>query len=313
MSSLGARVAAAPISWGVSEVPGWGHQMASGRVFGEIRSLGFHAAELGPEGYLTKDEVAGEIGASGFSIVAGFVPIVFRPSQGLVDSLADLDQTFARLRDVGARLGVLAVVGDGNGYDSRPRLRGTQWREVADALNVVHEVAMANQMRAVVHPHFGTFIESTEDTLLILERSEVDVCLDTGHLALAGSDPVGLASIAPRRIQHVHLKDIDDDLAARVRRRQISYHDAVRQGLFRPLGQGEAKIEEVVTHLESSGYGGWYVLEQDVALAEEPPPGSGPLLGVRSSLDYLAGLQKKLRNAKSPSAESCHDPRGEAA
>jgi inosose dehydratase len=119
--------------------------------------------------------------------------------------------------------------------------------------------------------------------------------------------------MAPRRIQHVHLKDIDDDLASRVRRGQISYHDAVRQGLFRPLGEGDAKIEEVVTHLESSGYGGWYVLEQDVALAEEPPPGSGPLLSVKSSLDYLNGLQKKLRDARSPSAESCHDPRGEAA
>ncbi len=313
MSSLNARIAAAPISWGVSEVPGWGHQMASERVLGEIRSLGFHAAELGPEGYLTKDEVAGETDASDFSIIAGFIPIVFRPSQGLVDSLADLNQTFARLRDIGARLGVLAVVSDGNGYDSRPRLHGTQWREVADALNVVHEIAMANQMRAVLHPHFDTFIESTEDTLLILERSEVDVCLDTGHLALAGSDPVGLASKAPRRIQHVHLKDIDDDLAARVRRRQISYHDAVRQGLFRVLGQGEAKIEEVVTLLVSSGYEGWYVLEQDVALTEEPPPGSGPLLGVRSSLDYLIGLQKKLRNAKSPSAEPRHAPGGEAA
>ena len=313
MSSLQDRIAAAPISWGVSEVPGWGHQMAPERVCGEIRSLGLHAAELGPEGYLTKDEVAGEISASGFSIIAGFIPIVFRLSGGLVDSLADLEQTFARLRDVGARLGVLAVVGDGTGYDSRPRLRGTQWQEVADALDVVLEVARANQMRAVLHPHFGTFIESTEDTLQVLERSEIGVCLDTGHLALAGADPVGLASVAPRRIQHVHLKDIDDDLASRVRRRQISYSDAVRQGLFRPLGQGQAKIEEVVTHLESSGYGGWYVLEQDVALAEEPPPGSGPLLSVRSSLDYLTGLLKKLGNVGSPSAELCHDPRGGAA
>jgi hypothetical protein len=27
-----ARIAAAPISWGVCEVPGWGHQMAAERV-----------------------------------------------------------------------------------------------------------------------------------------------------------------------------------------------------------------------------------------------------------------------------------------
>ena len=49
------RLAAAPISWGVCEVPGWGVQLPPDRVFGEIAALGIAAAELGPIGYLPFD------------------------------------------------------------------------------------------------------------------------------------------------------------------------------------------------------------------------------------------------------------------
>src|SRR5207342_2555939 len=42
------RMAAAPISWGVCEVPGWGYQLAPARVLGEMRELGLAATELGP-------------------------------------------------------------------------------------------------------------------------------------------------------------------------------------------------------------------------------------------------------------------------
>jgi inosose dehydratase len=42
-----------------------------------------------------------------------------------------------------------------------------------------------------------------------------------------------------------------------------------------------------VTTLESAGYTGWYVLEQDLVLAEEPPAGAGPVLDVRASRDFL--------------------------
>jgi inosose dehydratase len=42
----------------------------------------------------------------------------------------------------------------------------------------------------------------------------------------------------------------------------------------------------MVRLLEAAGYGGWYVLEQDVMLEDEPADG-GPIGDVRKSLDYL--------------------------
>ena len=45
------RVAGAPISWGVCEVPGWGHQLPADTVLTGMRRLGLAATELGPDGF----------------------------------------------------------------------------------------------------------------------------------------------------------------------------------------------------------------------------------------------------------------------
>ncbi len=133
---------------------------------------------------------------------------------------------------------------------------------------------------------------------------EIGICLDTGHLALAGDDPLDLVSLAADRVRHVHLKDLDAALADQVRRRTLSYHDAIKQGLFRPLGQGDVDIENVITRLESAGYRGWYVLEQDVALSQEPRVGEGPVLDVIRSLEFLSRVQQTIGNATISAEES---------
>ena len=46
------RMAGAPISWGVCEVPGWGYQLPADRVLAEMSDIGLAATELGPDGFL---------------------------------------------------------------------------------------------------------------------------------------------------------------------------------------------------------------------------------------------------------------------
>jgi inosose dehydratase len=82
----------------------------------------------------------------------------------------------------------------------------------------------------------------------------------------------------------VHLKDVDGPLAERVREGSVSYNDAVRAGLFRPLGGGVARIKDVLAHLRGASYRGWYVLEQDVMLDREPA--AGPPEWVARSAKY---------------------------
>lgn len=83
-----------------------------------------------------------------------------------------------------------------------------------------------------------------------------------------------------------HLKDVDATWAARVQAGSVSYTDAVRQGMYRPLGAGDIDIATIVGTLERAGYDGWYVLEQDTILPERPTD-EGPVVDVRASIAHL--------------------------
>ena len=285
------RVAGAPISWGVCEVPGWGHQLAPDRVLGEMRALGLAATELGPAGFLPDDPraAAGLLGAHGLAAVGGFVPLVLhdRDADELLAALAPLLDAYAAL---GAGTMVLAADGGGGGYDRRVRLDDGQWRTLLANLDRVAAAAAARGVVATLHPHVGTVVERPDEVRRVLEGCAVPLCLDTGHLLVGGGDPAELATKAGDRVAHAHLKDVDGTLAAAVRRGERGYAEAVRQGMYRPLGQGDADVAGVVAGLEAGGYRGWYVLEQDTVLDAEPAPGGGPVADVRASLDFLAGL-----------------------
>jgi len=153
-------------------------------------------------------------------------------------------------------------------------------------------VAADHGLRATLHPHVGTAVVRPEHVARVLSGSGIALCLDTGHYLVGGGDPAVLVAEAAvaARIAHVHLKDANPDLAARVRSGAIRYADAVAAGLYRPLGRGGARIADVVGWLEATGYRGRYVLEHDIRLDHEPDPQAGPVDAVRASLDYLAAL-----------------------
>ena len=46
------KIAGAPISWGVCEVPGWGYRLGPDTVLTEMREVALLATELGPDGFL---------------------------------------------------------------------------------------------------------------------------------------------------------------------------------------------------------------------------------------------------------------------
>ena len=119
--------------------------------------------------------------------------------------------------------------------------------------------------------------------------SSISLCLDTGHLLIGGTDPAELTRQAPDRIAHTHLKDVDSQIADKVRSGRLSYTEGVAEGMYRPLGTGDVDVEAIVNTLQGNGYAGWYTLEQDTILTEEPR-GEGPVADVRTSADYVRSL-----------------------
>jgi inosose dehydratase len=280
------KIAGAPISWGVCEVPGWGYQLGSDQVLKEMRQVGLVATELGPEGFLPSEPaaMASVLSDHGLQAVGGFAPLLLHmPGH---DPVPEVDRILDGYVASGAQVLVLSAVTGSAGYDTRPRLDQPSWKRLLSNLDRVATLAADRGVRAVLHPHVGTMIETGNEVQEVLNGSSISLCLDTGHLLIGGTDPAELARQAPERIAHLHLKDVDSTIAARVQSGQLTYSDAVRQGMYRPLGHGDVDVPAIVGHVRAHGYNGWYTLEQDTILTEEPKE-EGPVGDVRTSAEYL--------------------------
>ena len=282
------RLAAAPISWGVCEVPGWGYQLDRDRVLDDMARLGLREIEAGPPGFLPDDpsDARALLARHGLRVIGGFVTAVLHTYSRLDAELASLDRQAKWLADLGAELVVLAAASGRDDYDVPAQLSDDEWRTLLGALPRAVEVARARGLDTALHPHVGTAIETRAAIDRVLRDSEIPLCLDTGHIYVGGGDPAQIARTHPRRVRHVHLKDADARLAADVRERRVRYADAVKRGLFKRLGEGDAGIGDVIASLDAAGYSGWGVLEQDIALAGPPAATDDPALDVARSRDF---------------------------
>ena len=237
-----ARIAGAPISWGVCEVPGWGYQLGPDRVLAEMRQVGLTATELGPDGFLPAgpEAMTRVLDHHGLRAVGGFTPLLLHVAAH--DPVPEVERLLQGYDATGAEVLVLSAVTGAAGYDSRPVLDDDGWMVLLINLDRLAE----------------------------------------------------LAAQAPERIAHVHFKDVDAHLARRVQDGRLTYTQGVREGMYRPLGSGDVDVSAIVGSLHARGYDGWYVLEQDTILTEEPR-GEGPVADVRASADYLRSVLRGTR------------------
>jgi len=116
--------------------------------------------------------------------------------------------------------------------------------------------------------------------------------LDTGHMLIGGTDPVKFARENFSRIDHFHVKDVKMEIAKRFLAGEITLMEATRDGVFCAAGDGDVKIAEAIEVMESNGYEGWYVLEQDMAIVgDQPRDAKISTAGVRRSISFLAQLK----------------------
>jgi inosose dehydratase len=284
------------VSWGVIEIPDWGYQMPADRVLREAAALGLAAIEAGPEGLLPRDptEVSNTLAGYGLSLVGGFVPAVLHRPDVREAELAFVERRAQFFADAGADVVVLAATTGSESYDDDAELDENSWKELFESLSSVEEICARHGLTVALHSHYGTVIERDDQLWRFLEGCDTGLCLDTGHLVIGGSDPVGVAEQAAERVKLVHLKDVNRDLAKQIATRELSFKEAARRGAFRPLGEGDVDVSEVVDRLERSGYRGWYVLEQDTVVDAEPDEGEGPVTDVLKSLTYLQDQLEKI-------------------
>lgn len=287
------RVASAPISWGICEVPGWGAMLPTRRVLAEMSGLGMPATELGAPGFLPTDPEAikAELAEYDMTLMGGFTPLVLHNKSERAAAIAEATRVAKLFQAAGATKFVTAVVQDMDWSEPQP-LTADENKHLIEMFGVVDDICEEHGLEQVLHSHVQTIVETKDDVDRVLDQCDVHWCLDTGHLAIGGVDPVQFAKDAFDRVGHVHLKDVNMALVPQVLSREVTLMNATQSGLFTPLGQGDVDIAGVIQALEARGYDGWYVIEQDVALTDGlPPEGEGPISKVTASMEFLRSVQ----------------------
>jgi inosose dehydratase len=206
----------------------------------------------------------------------------------------------ARLMSAVAAQAPFVVLSDDTARDpERTRLAGrigpehgldnAGWKTLARGANLIaRRVKDETGLRTVFHHHGATFVETAAEIDQLMQRTDpalVGLCLDTGHTAFGGGDPVAVASKWRDRIWHVHLKDCEPAIRARAAAEEWDYQQSVRAGVFCELGRGTVNFNGVLDALRQADYDGWLVVEQDVL----PSMGS-PAESAQRNRDFLRAL-----------------------
>jgi inosose dehydratase len=151
--------------------------------------------------------------------------------------------------------------------------------ETAETLKAAAAAFRDHGVRASLHNHYDTTIETEDELSFILERIDEEIlgfCPDTAHLLLAGMDPAQIIKRYLNRITYVHLKDVAGPL--KTGEREARWFEKTAE-----LGRGVIDFPPIIRLLRSGGRAEWLVIEQDTS-------GLNPELSTKISLDYLKAI-----------------------
>ena len=270
------KLATAPVSWGIWEQTIERPDLVPPRPLLEtVTAMGYRALETGPPGYLAENGAFALelIEPFGVDLVATFLPVRLDDEDGFREDLDALDLTTEVLAATGGGIVLLAdaerperaVVSGQPEKMAQRALSAEQLDRAADRLERAVERCAERGLRAALHPHAATYVESEEETEAILERTSpaLGLCVDTGHTLVGSGDPVGLARRHADRLSHVHLKDVDERVLSRLRAGEIDMDEAWAAGIFCPFGEGVVPLSEFLAQREVRSLDGYAVLEQD--------------------------------------------------
>lgn len=286
------KVGVASGTWGIGPetVPG---QVAWDTFLDESAEAGYEWIEAGHYGYLPTDPdfLRAELAKRGTQVVATTV------MNGHLDRAEDWPATEAdvlRSGELGASLGAkhmvliddLYPVGPGTPV-SEANLDGDSWRRLIDTTHRVADIALERfGVPIAFHSHAQTHVETQEQLEAFLRDTDpgrVSLCLDTGHYAYSGGDPVEFMRRHHTRVSYMHFKDVDGAVLERVRSEGVPLQRANEMGVFCQIGTGVIDYVGLGKVLHETGYDGWVLVEQDTT---SPPP-CPPLPLARRAREYL--------------------------
>jgi len=284
-----------PDSWGVW-FPSDPLQPPFEQFLQEASKAGYRTVELGPYGYMPTNarELLPILDRSMLRVSAGFVFGDLHSPDSWEQRKPEVDSVCTLLQQVGAEFCLLteAMYTDlRTGVQVAPsELNHEEISMLVENSNRIGAyIAERFGLRAAFHPHAQTPIEFEDQIELYLQMTDptaVGLCLDTGHHAYCGGDPVAFLRRHHERIPYLHIKSVSQAVITEVAQRSLSFAEAVQLGAFTEPKAGNVDFLGFRDALRDVNYQGMGIVEQDCypVAADKPYP-----IAV-STREYMSGL-----------------------
>ena len=282
------RWGVSPIAWANDDMPELGGDTPLESILRDIAEVGFDGVELGGKFPRDPGVLLPLLRGFGLDLVGGW----YSGSLLLQDAdaeIAALQPHLRLLEAMGSTVFVFAETSNavhgarGTPMTATPRLAAGDWARFGARMTAVADHVQARGLKFAYHHHLGTVVETAADLDAFVASTgpSVGLTLDTGHAALGGIDALATIAAHPRRIAHVHCKDIRGDRHRAARAAGRSFLDGVLAGMYTVPGDGDLDFAALMQALRGIGYSGWIVVEaeQDPALAD---PRAFAELGLRT-------------------------------
>jgi inosose dehydratase len=269
------RLGSCPDSWGVwfADDP---HQTPWHRFLDELAGAGYRWLELGPYGYLPTDpaRLREEVGRRGLRVSGQAVFGGLHDPGRWANDLADARQVAELVTAVGGSHVVLLPADAGPGA---PELDPGQWRTLVDRTAELGRILRDEHgLAAVFHPHADSHVGTqpqVERFLADTDPDDVNLCLDTGHIAYYRGDNLELIRRYPDRIGYLHLKQADPAVIEQVEAEGLSFAEAVRRGVMCEPPHGEPDLEALLDAVDRQLDGELFaIVEQDLYPCDPDDP-----------------------------------------
>jgi len=274
-------VANAPVSYGAFEITvGHDPNVPDGiSVLDQVAGAGYAGIDLGPAGYLGSGTRLGELLAErNLGLAGAYLELPYADHDALAQAMGDLDAllaTFDAVRPYLPGPPPRPTLADAGSRERRGRpgrsvtepalgLDRDGWRAFAEGLARVTGRCRDRGYEPTFHPETGTYVEAPWEIEEVLDRSDIGLCLETGHMMLGGGDPVAMLRDWGERVNHVHLKDAVRSVMAGIVADGAPVTEIWSREAFCALGRGDLDVAGILDGLAGIGFGGWLVVEQDI-------------------------------------------------
>ena len=297
------KIGNAPCSWGALEfdLEEKSEEIGFQQVLNEIRDTGYVGTELGDWGYMPTSpmQLNAEIKERSLELLGAFVPVALADKSTHNGGIQAALKVAELMYRAGYKNAFIVLADDNGTVLSRTQNAGritpelglteAQWKVYAQGVNdIAKAVRDAFGLRTVFHHHCAGYVETPQEVATLMQLTNptlVGLCLDMGHYAFGGGDPLKALELYSDRIWHVHYKDFDKKIAADSKAVNGDYFDAIKRGVFCELGKGTVDFKAITNLLNELKYTDWIVVEQDIL------PGMGnPKVCAQNNRDYLKKL-----------------------